>query len=91
MNQHLLLILISGTLGCSSDKAVTIHNSSPAASIVSPVDGTSFESDDSITFEGVILDNEDSPDRLVTSWATDVDGMRRCGIRIKEPSDRLLS
>lgn len=39
------------------------------------MNGASFESNESITFEGVITDNEDVPELLVTSWTSDLDGV----------------
>ncbi len=75
MDQHKLIFLILGAFACSSDKAVTIHNSSPAATITGPVNGTTFETDDTITFRGVVEDREDDPEQLMIRWATDTDGI----------------
>ena len=75
LNHHRLFILIMAGFGCSSDKAVTIHNSSPAATITGPVNGTAFESDETITFQGIVEDREDDPEQLSVRWATDTDGV----------------
>ena len=69
------LVLMTFVWGCSSDKGVTIHNSEPAAAILGPVDGTLFESDETITFEGVVEDAQTPPDQLEVMWATDRSGV----------------
>jgi hypothetical protein len=73
--QQATTILIALGLGCSSDKAITVHNSAPGATVLAPVAGAQFESDDTITFEGIADDLETDPSELLVTWATDIDGV----------------
>ena len=62
-------------VGCSSEKGVSVYNTSPTATIVEPVEAAQFESDETIEFVGLVNDGETAPDALEVSWATDVEGV----------------
>jgi len=74
MGRGILALSILG-MGCGSDKGVTIHNSDPAAAILGPIEGTLFESDETINFEGVVEDAQTPYDLLDVTWATDRSGI----------------
>lgn len=47
----------------------------PSAQIITPSTNETYYSDQKITFAGVVADSEDSPDRLVAFWESDIDGL----------------
>jgi hypothetical protein len=69
------LVLISLVIGCGSDKAVSVHNSAPAATITSPTEGMTYYAGDLIIFKGVVSDAQTSNDGLVVTWDTDKEGL----------------
>ena len=64
--------------GGASDRAdvnvVVVETGAPSAFIVSPTAKGYYYSDQKLTFEGVISDQEDTAEDLVTIWASDLDG-----------------
>ena len=46
----------------------------PTAQIISPLADGVFYSDQKITFEGIVEDNEDNAEELTVSWSSDIDG-----------------
>lgn len=73
--RHTSLIAATVLFGCSSDKAVSVYNSEPAATIIAPVEGAQFESDEIITLEGRVEDRETDAEELFVTWATDIEGL----------------
>ncbi len=62
--------------GCPGDVSVATITTPPTAEIVSPgSNAQSFASGEVVTFEGVVQDQQDAPDRLTASWASDIDGL----------------
>ena len=59
-----LLLLV----GCA-DQVVGVYQTPPTAAIDVPADGAAF-STTSVTFNGTVLDNQDSPPDLVVRWST---------------------
>lgn len=54
---------------------VTINpNAAPTAQILEPAEDGSYYSDTPIVFQGLVGDNEDSPDTLTAEWTSDIDG-----------------
>ena len=74
-----LVALLTGALatGCpGGDVNVVEVTTPPTAEIFSPgTNAVSFEAGSLISFEGVVQDNQDSPDRLTSSWSSDLDGL----------------
>jgi hypothetical protein len=70
-----IIIAIGLLSGCSSDKAITVRNSAPAASITDPIDGMTYQAGDLITFKGIVNDAQTRHDELVVTWDTDKDGL----------------
>ena len=61
---------------CGGDVQVVEITTPPTAEIQSPgTNSQSFEAGGLITFDGVVQDQQDSPDRLTTSWSSDLDGL----------------
>jgi len=80
MNQRLTLLVITtaalATACPGGDVQVVQVTTPPTAEIHSPGDNASgYESGALITFEGVVQDQQDSPDRLTASWSSDLDGL----------------
>ena len=46
----------------------------PEATISTPTTGETFNEGDTVTFSGVVSDNEDDPTDLSVSWTSDLDG-----------------
>ena len=63
-------------MGCT-DKAtgLTIHNTTPAATITQPVDESEFREAEAIEFIAMVGDSEQSPDTLSLMWSSDIDGV----------------
>ncbi len=79
MSQRVPLVLLLGaTLSAcpSGDVQVVQVTTPPTAEILSPGDNAaSYAAGSLISFEGVVQDQQDSPDRLTASWFSDIDGL----------------
>jgi hypothetical protein len=73
----LVILLAASSIGCpGGDVQVVEVTTPPTAEILSPGDNASgFAAGSLITFEGVVQDQQDSPDRLTASWHSDIDGL----------------
>ncbi len=60
--------------GSASVSLVVEPTETPQASIVSPVQGGVYYSDQLVTFEGLVSDGEDDPEQLTVSWNSGLDG-----------------
>ena len=65
-----LLLILSG---CSGDSSILDLDTSPAVTITAPITGSEFAEGDTITFEGLIKDNDD-PEFLIANWIDSVSG-----------------
>lgn len=72
----LLSILLPSLVACNTGTDVKISNvnSPPTATIISPLNGASFEELEVVTFEAQIGDNYDEPPALSVTWSSDIDG-----------------
>ncbi|MFT7517965.1 MAG: hypothetical protein ACI9MC_000089 [Kiritimatiellia bacterium] len=68
------LILVATLCGCTGETSVLVYNAPPTAAILSPVDGTSVDENEGITFEGRVSDDS-GVDALVIQWTSDKDGL----------------
>lgn len=59
--------------GCTEQK-VTVYNTPPGVSILSPTDGAVIAPGSLIEFWGVVDDSQDAAEDLAISWASSVDG-----------------
>ncbi len=61
---------------CGGDVQVVEITTPPTAEIQSPGQNSQvFEAGGLVTFDGVVQDQQDSPDRLAASWSSDRDGL----------------
>jgi hypothetical protein len=78
-NRALIFALSAAALatGCpGGDVQVVQVTTPPTAEILSPGDASvAHEAGSLISFEGVVQDQQDSPDRLTSSWSSDRDGL----------------
>ena len=71
-----ILTAISLTaLSCSGDKALTVYNSAPAATITNPIDGQEFEAGTEVSLSGIVSDSGTSSEDLSVTWGSDQDGV----------------
>jgi len=78
MSQRIVLFaLIALATACpGQDIQVVKVTTPPTAEIHSPGDlSQSFEAGTMVTFEGVAQDQQDSPDRLTSTWSSNIDGL----------------
>ncbi len=61
-------------VACGGDKAISVFNTPPAVSILEPVDGSSTDAGNELTFLAVV-DDDGGPAGLVLQWASDADGV----------------
>ena len=73
-----LPIALLGLAACQEQK-VMVYNTPPAVSIVSPVEGQSFNPDELVEFYGVAEDSQESSDTLLVSWSSNLDGVLGSG------------
>jgi len=73
----LLFALVALATACpGNDVQVVEITTPPTAEIHSPGDlSQSFEAGAMVTFEGVVQDQQDSPDRLTSTWSSNIDGL----------------
>ncbi len=74
---HRALLLVLALQACGgTDVQVVEVTTPPTAEILTPgANAQSFEAGALITFEGVVQDQQDAPDRLTASWSSDRDGL----------------
>lgn len=60
-------------LACQ-DTQIAVYNSPPETSITSPTDGTSFQPGTLVELYGLARDAQQSPDTLLISWSSSLDG-----------------
>jgi len=79
MHTPALLLALSGLVlatGCPDDVSIVAVTTPPTAEISSPgSNAQTFATGDTISFEGVVKDQQDAPDRLTASWLSDIDGL----------------
>ena len=64
-----------GASATASSQVTVNVNTAPTATLVSPVAGASYYSDQIVVFEGDVDDGEDSPDELVVVFESSLDGL----------------
>ena len=69
MSTVLLLLLA----GCQ-EKALTVYNTAPTVSILSPADGEGRNPGELVEFFGVARDQQSDSDELVVAWSSSLDG-----------------
>jgi hypothetical protein len=68
------IVFVLLTLSCSSEKGLTVYNSAPNVSIVSPGEGSIHHLGDMIHFLARIGDSKDEVGELLRVWSSDVQG-----------------
>ncbi len=63
-----------GAGGRSEISVVIVPTDAPTAEILSPVPNSNHYSDQLIQFSAVVADNEDSPEELIVTWSSNLDG-----------------
>jgi len=70
-----IAILLAALTACGGDVQVAPVTTPPTAEISSPGSSAQvFASGELITFEGLVRDQQDDPDRLTATWISDLDG-----------------
>ena len=76
--QHLIALRVRNTGGTTAYDTVTIDvgpaNSPPTCSITSPPDGSEYETGSSISFQGLVGDDDIDAEDLTVTWSSDQDG-----------------
>ena len=67
----MLLLLLAG---CPDNK-VTVYNTPPTVSLVSPITGASFDPGALAEFVAAVQDGQDEPDQLALTWESSLDGV----------------
>ena len=72
---HTVTLTVTDELGetCTDSRLVSVGYR-PEATISTPTTGETFNEGDTVTFSGVVSDNEDDPTDLSVSWTSDLDG-----------------
>jgi hypothetical protein len=60
---------------CKSDGGVKVYNTPPGVSFVAPADGSTTNEGAAVAFDAVVDDAQDSPDALLLTWTSDLDGV----------------
>lgn len=60
-------------LACS-DKGLSVYNTAPTVSIVSPGDGAAGNPGDLVEFYGIARDQQDDPEEVTVLWSSSIDG-----------------
>ena len=68
-NSAITMLLLS--IGCQSEKGVTVFNAKPDAQITSHSDGAVLQEGFLISFRGTVTDPNHSHDLLTASWYSD--------------------
>lgn len=71
----LIFLAILPAMACNDDVSISNINTPPAAEILSPGDDAApFQVGDTIAFDGLVEDKQDSPRDLVATWVSNIDG-----------------
>ena len=72
-----IILLVQDPEKASGEASVSLvvsPSAAPAAEITAPTPSQVFYADQLITFEGIVSDGEDDPDKLMVSWSSNLDG-----------------
>ena len=68
-----MLLSVLSLLACSENELST-YNTPPEVDITAPEEGTEVPEDGEVTFQGIVWDEQQSPDSLEVVWTSSVDG-----------------
>ena len=77
-----------GGAGVQTISITILPTEAPTASIISPLPAGVYYSDQKITFEALVEDEEDDADQLVAIWTSDLDGELNVDAEVNSAGNR---